>query len=192
MDIAHFILDRFRSALMSRSRRALRSLGNGVEIQPSVRFVFPEHIEIGDHVYIGPGSYLNGRGGLAIGDHVIMAPDVAIMTSMHRFRDAEMVPYDQVETLRPVRIGRCVWLGMRAMVLPGVEIGEGSIVGAGAVVTKSIPSCSIVAGNPARVIGTRDAAHYRRCIEEGRFYFKLKQAQGFSKIETLTVRRTSA
>jgi len=103
------------------------------------------------------------------------------MTDMHNYKDADMLPYDRVELLKPVTIERCVWIGLRAMIMPGVRIGEGSIVGAGAVVTKSCPPGSILAGNPAQIIGRRDMEHYHRLVNEGQFYLMLKQKHGFDK-----------
>jgi acetyltransferase-like isoleucine patch superfamily enzyme len=116
-----------------------------------------------------------------IEDHVIFGPEVAIMTDMHNFKDAEMLPYDRVELLKPVTIERCVWIGMRAIIMPGVRVGEGSIVGAGAVVTKSCEPGSILAGNPARVIGKRDMEHYRALVKEEQFYLMLKQKHNLEK-----------
>ncbi|MHB0939349.1 MAG: acyltransferase [Armatimonadota bacterium] len=168
-----------RQRLISRCQ----SVGTGVEIDLPVRLIYPEKIQIGSYVYLGPWSYLNGRGGLTIQDHVIMAPDVAIMTSMHRFREARLVPYDEVELLKPVIIEAGVWIGMRALILPGVTLGEGSIVGAGAVVTKSCAPGTILAGNPANAIGIRDMDHFAECMANDAFYLKTKQQCRLEKVE---------
>lgn len=162
-----------------------KAQGEGCGIAGRNDFVFPERITLGDHVHIEGGGYFNGQGGLTIGDHVIFAPGVAVMTSMHRHRDATMVPYDEVDLLRPVTIERFVWVGMRAMILPGVTLREGTIVGAGAVVTKSHPPGAILGGNPAVQIGTRDMDAFRTLVEQGRHYLKLKQEQGLRKREVL-------
>ncbi len=81
-----------------------------------------------------------------------------------------MVPSDEVDLLRPVKIGRCVWIGMRAMIMSGVEIGEGSIVGAGAVITKSFSPGLILGGNPAKIIRQRDMKSCEKLIKDGKFY----------------------
>jgi len=93
---------------------------------------------------------------VSIGDDVVMAPDVVIMTGSHAFEDPSVPINSQGATSRrPVQIGRDVWIGTRVIIMPGVVIGEGSVIGAGSVVTKSIPPWSVAAGNPARVIRRR-------------------------------------
>lgn len=158
-------------------------LGAGVEIEPGVHFGFPSRIRIGDYVHIEPRGFLEGKGGLEIEDHVIIAPEVVILTSLHRYKEAHMVPYDQIDLLKPVKIERCVWIGMRAMILPGVTIGEGAIIGAGALVTKSCGPGTILGGNPAVKIGERDMNVYYDLLEKKRFYLMLKQKNHLQKIE---------
>ncbi len=80
-------------------------------------------------------------------------------------------------------IERAAWIGMRAMILPGVTVAEGSIVGAGAVLTKSFPAGSILGGNPAVVIGQRDMDSYHKCIWDNSFYLKTKKELDLKKIE---------
>jgi len=74
------------------------------------------------------------------------------------------------DVVAPVSIGDFVWIGVNVTVLPGVTIGEGAIVAAGAVVTRDVPALAVVAGVPARVIGQRDAAHFEAALQERRFY----------------------
>ena len=121
-----------------------------------------------DGVSIGANSRINRdcsidvRGGVRIGDNVSISPEVVISTAAHSAFDPEF----RVE-LRPVVIEDQVWIGMRAMILGGVTLGRGSVVAAGAVVTKDVPPLTIVAGIPARPVGTRpeEATHY--VIDEG-------------------------
>lgn len=183
MDVIRKRISKLRLNILT---NRLKSIGNHVELDSSIKLVFPDNIEMGNHIYIGPGAYLNGRGGLIIHDHVIIAPDIAVMTSMHRYKDAEMLPYDHYELLMPVVIERCVWIGMRVIIMPGVTIGEGSVVGAGSVVTKSCEPGSIIGGNPARKIGTRDMNHYNNCIEKNKFYLQIKQEKQLQKLEVLS------
>ena len=86
----------------------------------------------------------------------MMGTDVTIITRNHRFDRTDIPMMEQgFEEERPVYIGNDVWIGDRALILPGVHIGDGSIIAAGAVVTKDVPPYSIVAGVPARKIRDR-------------------------------------
>jgi len=87
----------------------------------------------------------------------MIGPDVVVLSASHKF-DRTDIPMCQQggEPLRPVYIGDDVWIGTRAIILPGRKIGKGAIIGAGAVVTKDVPEYAIVGGNPARVIRYRN------------------------------------
>ncbi len=108
------------------------------------------YITIGEHTVINRQCCLDGRGGLRIGCNVSISPGVWLLTDAHDMQDPQFP-----EVLAPVVIDDYVWLGSRAMVLPGVSIGRGAVVAAGAVVTKNVAPYTIVAGVPARPIGTR-------------------------------------
>jgi maltose O-acetyltransferase len=110
-------------------------------------------VEIGNNSGIGDNAWL---GAVKIGDNVMMAPNVTILSRNHVFED-KLIPMSKqgVTEDNPVIISDDVWIGTRAIILPGVTIGKGSIIGAGAVVTKNVPEYTIVAGNPARVIKQR-------------------------------------
>lgn len=95
-----------------------------------------------------PGTYMQAYNGIEIGDDVNMAPGVGLISANHDLHDnTRHLPAP------PIRIGNRCWLGMNAVVLPGVELGDGTIVGAGAVVTRSFPEgrC-VLAGNPAKIL----------------------------------------
>jgi maltose O-acetyltransferase len=94
---------------------------------------------------------LDGRGGLSIGDYVSISPGVWILTDSHDMHD----PLFR-EVLAPVTIGNHAWIGSRALILPGVTVGEGAVVAAGAVVTSDVEPYTVVGGVPARPIGTRN------------------------------------
>jgi maltose O-acetyltransferase len=97
-------------------------------------------------------------GPLTLGDDVMMAPDVVILTQNHRFDDPTVPMLDQgYGPAREVVIEDDVWIGTNAIILPGVRLGKGSIVAAGAVVTKDVPPYAIVGGNPARLLKSRKA-----------------------------------
>ena len=130
------------------------SCGKNINVESGAFFHSGRHIEIGDNSGIGVNAFLGGK--ITIGSDVMMGPDVVILTGTHRF-DRLDIPMNRqgFKEEKPVAIGDDVWIGTRAIILPGVTIGRGSVVGAGAVVTKDVPACTVVAGNPARVIGMR-------------------------------------
>jgi len=107
-------------------------------------------ITIGRRSVVNQQCCLDGRGGLSIGDNVDISPGVWILTDSHDMHDP-LFP----EVLAPVRIGNHAWIGSRAMILPGETVGEGAVVAAGAVVTRNVEPYAVVAGVPARPIGTR-------------------------------------
>lgn len=108
---------------------------------------------IGGNSRINRNCTLDLRGGLTIGDNVSISPDVTILTNGHAVHD----PHFREEN-GPVVIDDHVWIGTRALVLPGVTVGRGAVVAAGSVVTRDAPPMTIVAGVPARPVGARDAA----------------------------------
>jgi maltose O-acetyltransferase len=113
-----------------------------------------ERIELGEQVGFNYGCYVNGYGGLAIGDRTIVGPYAMIHTANHEM-DPERPFGDQGWTARAVEIGADCWFGMGACVLPGARIGDGCIVGAGSVVADEISPYTVAVGNPARVIKSR-------------------------------------
>lgn len=129
-----------------------KSCGRDVVIESRAHIPF-DKVEIGNNSGIG----LNARLGVVkIGNDVMMGPDVIIQSQNHIFNN-RLLPMrlQGASEDKPVVIGDDVWIGARAIILPGVHIGSGAIVGAGAVVTKDVPEFAIVAGNPARVIKQR-------------------------------------
>lgn len=128
------------------------------------------NIDIGENVYIGPGAYIMAKGGLSIGDNVIIGPKLTVWTENHNFKSEKMIPYDKENVLRPVIIRSNVWIGLGVTLCPGVEIGEGSIIGMGAVVRGKIPSCSIVVGNPGEIVDKRNEDVYYKLIKEQKIF----------------------
>lgn len=111
-------------------------------------------IEIGDRTAIGAYSILSGRH-IKVGNDCLIAPHVGIFASSHVFTDVEQKIRDQGQSYKGIVIEDNCWLGSGVKVLDGVRIGEGSIIGTGAVVTKDIPPYSIAVGIPARVVQHR-------------------------------------
>lgn len=135
-------------------RKLFKSMGNDVNVEQGADFGSGANIEIGDRS--GLGIHCQIYGPVRIGKHVMMGPDVMIIARNHRFDRTDVPMREQGEAdPEPVVLEDDVWIGARAILLPGVKVGQGAIVGAGSVVTKSVPSYAIVAGNPARIIGSR-------------------------------------
>ena len=127
-------------------------------IYEGVTFWYPYRIRIGNHVTLNEWVYLSGFGGLHIGNHVRIGHRTSIITSDHRHDAMDLPVHRQGLIAGEVIIDDDVWIGCNVTVLKGVTIGRGAIVAAGSVVTRSVPSCAIVAGVPARQIGGRGTA----------------------------------
>jgi acetyltransferase-like isoleucine patch superfamily enzyme len=154
-------------------------LGQGVVFEPGVLVFHPENIEIEDNVYIGHYTILKGyyqnrmligsgtwigqqcffhsAGGIEIGRHVGIGPGVKILTSSHQLEDVELPILHSPVQFAPVVIRDNSDIGVGVILLPGVTIGIGAQVGAGAVVTNSVDDYAVVAGVPAKVLYYRKA-----------------------------------
>jgi acetyltransferase-like isoleucine patch superfamily enzyme len=110
------------------------------------RVKYPERIVLGRSVRIGPNCILGGMGGINMGDHVRLSEGACVETGGLDISGPP--PYAHVT--KPIVLGKGVWLGCRSIVLAGVTIGEGSVVGAGAIVTRDIPPDSVAVGCPAK------------------------------------------
>ncbi|TXG87944.1 MAG: CatB-related O-acetyltransferase [Thermomicrobiales bacterium] len=131
-------------------------MGRGVNVEQKAFFGDGRNIRIGDYSGLGINCRLYGP--VSLGKHVMMGPDVVIMTSNHKSDRLDIPMTEQGGTgPDPVVIGDDVWIGTRVIILPGVTIGHGAVVGAGSVVTKDVPPYAIVGGNPARLIRYRNA-----------------------------------
>jgi acetyltransferase-like isoleucine patch superfamily enzyme len=142
-------------------------IGEGVFIgaQTYIQGRFDGTCLIGDHTWIGPQSYFDARN-IVIGDYVGWGPGAKVLGSAHTALPMD-VPIIQTDLdIRPVRIESWADIGTNAVILPGVTVGRGSIVGAGAVVTHDVPPFAVVAGVPARVIRWREPEAAQRPSEE--------------------------
>jgi acetyltransferase-like isoleucine patch superfamily enzyme len=152
-------------------------LGQGVVFESGVLIFHPETIEIGDHVYvghqtildgyhsgrltigdgtwIGPQCFFHAAGGVTIGSDVGIGPAVRILTSTHRLDRTDVPILHAAIDCAPVAIADGSDIGVGAILLPGARVGRGAQVGAGAVVTGAIPDYAVAAGVPARVLRRR-------------------------------------
>ncbi|WP_163655315.1 acyltransferase [Listeria sp. PSOL-1] len=124
-------------------------------IRPHVKLVGMENIFLGTHSGIGDGARIIAKDSVKIGDNVLMAPDVVILTENHVVDQEKEILLSGTETKKVV-IGSDVWIGIRVIILPGAEISDGCIIAAGAVVPgKYYPPYTYIGGNPAKVIKNR-------------------------------------
>ena len=131
-------------------RRLFKSVGQNVWIEPDFRCEFGKNITIGNDVYINFGCVILDCGQVSIGDNTLIGPNVGLYSGNHTIDVEERIQGGLIP--KPISIGRRVWIGGNVNVVPGVNIGDDSIIGAGSVVTHDIPSGVIAAGNPCRVL----------------------------------------
>lgn len=137
------------------SRPLLASAGEGINIERGAVFAIGQ-VHVGDRSGIGINCSLKGP--VTIGRDVMMGPEVVIITTDHLFDDLSRPMREQgMAKTRPVTIKDDVYIGQRAIILPGVTIGTGAIVAAGAVVTRDVQAYDVVGGNPARPLRSRTA-----------------------------------
>ncbi|MEG1313563.1 MAG: acyltransferase [Bacilli bacterium] len=134
--------------------RLFDECGKNINVEKGANFGTGKNIEIGDDSGIGVNCYI--RGPLKIGNDVMMGPEVIILTNSHNFSSID-IPMNAQGNSAPKRvvIGNDVWIGTRVIILPGVQVGDGAIIGAGSIVTKDIEPYAVVGGNPAKVIKYR-------------------------------------
>lgn len=129
----------------------VRNRGVGCVCHWNADLKYPERIKLGDQVVIGVNVCIGAHSAVVLESNVRLSRDVIIETAGLDFSTG-LPPY--VHRSNPIRVGKGVWIGARALILGGVEIGEYSVVAAGSVVTKSVPAYSVVAGIPAKVISS--------------------------------------
>ncbi|WP_394747991.1 acyltransferase [Spongiimicrobium salis] len=124
-------------------------IGKGSSIHMNT-FINRNKISIGENTAINRRCYLDGRGGLSIGNNVSISPEVHLITASHDANSEDFQYYSKAITIEDY-----VWIGTRATVLPGVTLGKGCVVATGAVVSKDVSPYTIVGGVPAKKIGER-------------------------------------
>jgi maltose O-acetyltransferase len=131
--------------------------GSDIIVKQQAYFGTGNEMVVGDRSQLGEN--LKAEADLVLGDDVVMGPDVIMLSSSHAF-DRLDLPINR-QGARPrhaIVIGNDVWIGTRAIILPGVSVGDHAIIGAGSVVTKDVPPLAIVAGNPAKFIRSRNVS----------------------------------
>lgn len=147
-------------------RLIFKKCGRNINIEKNAFFGTGIDLEIGDNSTIGINSYIGGIGSggkLVIGNNVMMARDVIILTRSHNFENIYEPMNIQGGINLTINIGDDVWIGARVIILPEAKIGDGAIIGA--VVTKDIPHYSIVGGVPAKLIRMREKKALREYRE---------------------------
>jgi acetyltransferase-like isoleucine patch superfamily enzyme len=167
-----------RRIILEKLRNLLMNLLMGRVNRPSWKhhytsvFIAPENIRFGKGPHFpgdSPFNYIQAINGIIIGDDVNIGPGVGLISADHDLKDNKKHLKGH-----PIIIGNNVWIGMNALILPEVQLGNWVVVGAGAVVTESFPNYTILAGNPAKVVGFR----CKKCLEklvkrEDKFFCKL-------------------
>ena len=137
-------------------RALLEYTGKNLRVAQGVRINNPSLVSVGDGVYLGDGVQLYAWDErIVIGSNVLVAAGVRMITRKHGFADIGRPMADQGYNNAPIVIEDDVWIGFQAIILPGVTVGRGAIVGAGAVVTRDVKPYCIVGGVPARLIRER-------------------------------------
>ena len=131
-------------------RERFAAVGDGAVVRPPFHCDYGLHISLGAHVFLNFGCVILDCAPVSIGDRTQIGPGVQILTPDH---PREPGPREAgLEFARAIRIGRNVWIGGGALLLPGVTVGDDAIIGAGSVVTRDVPAGATVVGNPARML----------------------------------------
>lgn len=109
-------------------------------------------------------------GGVEIGKYFHVGKGLTIFSANHNWKKGTKIPYDEIIISKKVKIGDFVWIGSNVTILPGVKIGEGAIIAGGSVVTKDVPDCAIVGGNPVKLISFRDKEHFKNLKNKKQFH----------------------
>lgn len=147
----------FKGRMRKLCKKKFLYFGDDADFRPGAYAIACSKISIGKRVVIRPTTMLFAEpiydgGEIDIEDDVLLGSGVHIYTSNHKFDDPEKLIIDQGWSVEKVCLKRGCWIGANVIILPGVTIGESSVIGAGSIVTKSIPDRVFAAGNPARII----------------------------------------
>lgn len=144
-----------------------KSVGNNIKVNGNST--------VGKNTYLGNnvnfnGIKIQGIGKVVIGDNFHSGEECLMITQNHNYDKGNSIPYDDTYIYKDIYIGDNVWIGSRVIILGGISIGEGAIIQAGSVVTKSIPKYAIAGGSPAKVFKYRDIQHYENLKKQKKFH----------------------
>jgi acetyltransferase-like isoleucine patch superfamily enzyme len=126
-----------------------------VWIQPNVTFVFTNNIEVGIQLGVNSGCYLNGRGGLKIGNYVLLGPNVILSSGVHPIEGRTPPIFARPTIPKQITIEDDVWIGANSVIMPGVTLKRGTVVGANTVITKDTEPFGVYVGCPGKKIRER-------------------------------------
>lgn len=142
-------------------QQLFKKVGKNVWIEPDFRCEFGKNITIEDDVYINFGCVILDCAEITIGSHTLLGPNIGLYAANHSTDATERINGGCYG--KPIHIGKNVWLGGDVKVLPGVSIGDNTIIGTGSIVTKNIPANVIAVGNPCKVIRAITEEDKKKC-----------------------------
>jgi acetyltransferase-like isoleucine patch superfamily enzyme len=151
------------------ARENCAKVGNGVKIAGKISG-FTNKVTIDEYSNINPNARIMGKGYVHIGRYLHCGQNLTILTSNHKYDDATRIPYGKERIHKNVIIEDFVWIGDSVTILPGVTIGEGSIIAANCTVVKDVPKHAIVGGNPAKIIKSRNVEQFENLKSKGLFF----------------------
>lgn len=153
-DLFYRIFDRFLQGYedfkVRRTKRSFKSCGERVYISPKCSIWSEDCLEVGDDVCIHAFTYIFAVGGVNIGAGTMISSNCSITSITHPKNSSYRILEPGIE--KPIIIGKNVWIGTGAIILPGITVGDHAIIGAGSVVIKNVPPETIVVGNPAKLL----------------------------------------
>lgn len=144
-------------------------------------------IRLGRHVSLVSDVTLSGA--VSIGDNTILSSHCTLLGESHDYFAPDALPYGTSFIREPIVVESNVWMGRAVIVAPGVHVGEGAVLAAGAVVVHDVPRCAVVGGNPARILKIRDEAQYERLKAEQRLLHAIRG--GHLRLSARAIRRTT-
>lgn len=171
-----FIHDKITLKKSHKLFKRFKSVGRNVRFIGSPAISSMNNFSVGNNTWVGNNFFAKAEGGITIGSGVIISRNCEIWSSNHNYDsdDLESVPYDKKFVNKSVIIGNNVWIGSSVIIVPGVHIADGAVIGAGSVVTKNVPYCAVVGGNPARVIKYRNIEKYEELVNQNKIYLDME------------------